>query len=338
MMSTPVQCTKSRQKGIQTVLSPRNRWIRSITFAAMLFTAVANAQVQPLMVPENEDTLSGADVEFQTDLKKLNINVSPQSGQSGGCSSGQNWDINQGQCVSALKLRTETTTRSCSCSCSSGQTGSCTSRQTGTYSVMGWRIPPSGVELISHNTATSWGSCQRVSSTCKDAPTSPPPSGGGGGGGSSTPTVGAKYTVDAWVCGTSSSYFWEPANSSQITSSHRRTLIDAYKQFNYYDRCPEYGGYSYWVGEWLAVAKAAQSRNGGTLAASIDAVWSWLPDGIMARMLDGAKGAGENKSSIINSMNKECQNAADKKYGKGKTVAEYDKTSSGSGCKVTKVN
>jgi len=302
----------------------------------MLFTAVANAQVQPLMVPEKEDTLSKADVEFQTDLKKLNFNVSPQSGQSGGCSSGQNWDINQGQCVSALKLRTETTTRSCSCSCSSGQTGSCTSRQTGTYSVMGWRIPPSGVELISHNTATSWGSCQRVSSTCKDAPTSPPPSGGGGGG-SSPPTVGTKYTVDVWVCNGSSPYFNTPSNTSEITSANRTTLINAYKKFNHYGRCPEYGGFQYWVSEWLAVAKGAQSRNGGTLANSITAVWNWLPDGIQARMLDGARSKGENQAGIINSMNNECQKAADAKYGRGKTVAEYDQTSSGSGCKITRV-
>jgi len=332
MMSTPVQCTKSRQKGIQTVLSPRNRWIRSITFAAMLFTAVANAQVQPLMVPENEDTLSKADVEFQTDLKELNFNVSPQSGHSGGCSSGQNWDINQGQCVSALKLRTETTTRSCSCSCSSGQTGSCTSRQTGTYSVMGWRIPPSGVELVSHNTTTSWGSCQRVTSTCKDAPTSPPPSSGGGGSGSSLPASGTNFVVSAWICGKGDSGYSSPAG---IPDQFRNQLISGYRAFSAYDRCPEAAGYSYWLGQWKAAADKLIAQ-GVTQHMAYSRSWHAGNEGnIKARMDAGAAENGEHLSSSITQLDKTCQEEADKKYGKGRVKAVFDKAKKGATCKVS---
>jgi hypothetical protein len=313
------------------VLSLRNLRIRPISFAAMLLASVSHAQVQTLMVPQDEDTLSKADVTFQTDLNHLTITVSPGSGQGGGCKASENWDTVLGRCTSAVVIDTKTTSRSCSCSCPSGYSGSCRSSQSGTYSVFGWRIPPSGTKLVSHNGATSWGTCRQVSNTCK-APSTPPPTGGGGGGGSTPPSSGTNFVVSAWICGSGNSGYSSPAG---IPNQFRNQLISGYRAFSYYDRCPEAGGYSYWLGQWKAAADKLIAQ-GVTQHMAYSRSWHAGDEGnIKAKMDAGAAANGEHLSSHITQLNKTCQAEADKKYGKGRVKAVFDTAKKGATCKVS---
>lgn len=135
--------------------------------AVMLLVAVLSpAQAQ-----------STANIELHNDLTHLDINITPVPGPSGGCASGQRWDVDYGRCIAPRVLRNQSTSQSRTVSCPSPQTGTMTQRRTGSYPVYGWKLPPSGTQSVSHNGSTSWSGWSTTSSNCQNPPppSEPPP-------------------------------------------------------------------------------------------------------------------------------------------------------------------
>lgn len=193
----------------------------------ILLATILNASMALALGPDT------ADVHFSKYSNPINITVS--QGGSKGCPAGQHWDINVGGCTTAVTLRKESTSRSCGCTCPGS--GSCTSSQSGTYPVYGWRIPTAGKELISGYGSTSWGACQMVTNSCQ---TDGGDSGGGGGGGSLSP--GQQLLVKILVCGPGDLNY----GSGPLDSSWKSTIISSYRSFNIGSRCPEPGGFITW--------------------------------------------------------------------------------------------
>lgn len=177
-----------------------------------------------------------ADIEFTSVINgdnHMDVVISSGNGTVQGCTPGQYWDIGRGGCTSAIQLRTVSTSRACNCACPGA--GSCTSSQIGTYPVLGWRLPPSGAELVSSNGATSWNACQIVTNSCT-ADTGP----------AHPPGSVEQIVVANLICDSSSPYY----SMGTGTTPQKETIIRAYRQHvNGFGRCPEfmYAGYDGWM-------------------------------------------------------------------------------------------
>ena len=326
------------------------RWagkcLMAIGMLAALLSGGALGQVAGLMAATSESAPApntGA-IEMATDLNHLNVVISPSNGASGGCTGGQLWDIGAGRCTSAVALRSENTSRSCTCSCPAGYSGTCRGSQSGTYSVFGWRTPPNGAEVISHNGATSWGTCRETSNTCT-APADPP-SGGGSGGGGSTPTPGATFPIDSsftsMICGPGDKGW----TSVTINDQYKTQLVNYYKGMGTAGRCPDEGGFKYWLDEWKSKGqqrasetfKAAGSSAGGAdWSEHLAQGYSWAWSKQMKPAID-ASAAGNNEAGAggIAAGNSECQKTANKIYGINKVKASYI-PKSGNRCRIDQV-
>lgn len=257
-----------------------------------------------LWAADKGEVVNKADIEFTSLINGDNhMDIVISSGSGGGCSSGQYWDIGVGRCTTAVTLRTESTSRSCSCSCP--EAGSCTSSQSGTYPVFGWRLPTAGNELISGYGATSWGSCQMVSNACVAGDTSPP----GGGGDGTPPAPGTTFIIDAFICN-SGHADW---GSGPLGADDKSSIISTYRQFNYGSRCPELGGYVYWQSSWLGWANEYQTSNPGT-SLDLALARTWLYPTKQA-MNQAAVENNESSASYASVLNQMCADYALRKYG-----------------------
>lgn len=257
-----------------------------------------------------------ADVEFTSLINGDNhMDIIISSGGSKGCSAGQYWDIRVGGCTGAVQLRSVSTSRACSCSCPGA--GSCTSSQSGSYPVFGWRLPTAGNELISHNGATTWNSCVMVSNSCLDDSPSTP---------GTPPPPGTTFILTAFICN-SAHADW---GAGPLNASDKVKIIATYRQFNYGSRCPELDGYLYWQNEWLGWANAYQAENPGkSLDYALLATWV---NPTQQTMNKAATQNNENSSSYAVVLNGICADYALRKYGI-KVNASYIKDS-GSSCIV----
>lgn len=86
---------------------------------------------------------------------------------TGGCATGQSWDVVVGGCTAPLKLRSVSIMAGADCSCGAGKTGSCTALQKGSYDVFGWRLTTDGREQISRYTPPAWESVNVITTTCR---------------------------------------------------------------------------------------------------------------------------------------------------------------------------
>lgn len=267
----------------------------------------------PILGQTEESVLekNTADILLETDLDHMNVTINPGGS---GCSAGRMWDVVVGGCTQAVSLRRQSTTASCTCRCPSGQTGSCTKRRTGRYDVLGWRIPPSGSEVISRNGPISWGSCRTISSSCRTVspPPEPTPSG---------PTPGTTLTVTAFICGSSNPNY----SRGRGTTTMKNDVLSQYRNFSYYKRCADSGGYVFWQNAWEDDAQ----RRGGTPA---DYYASWVEE-IRPGMQSAAIGNGEHLPSSINQIDSYCNNFANSRYSEPVT-AKYVKNS-GDKCVIT---
>src|SRR5690606_17054536 len=122
------------------------------------------------------------------------------------------------------------------------------------------------------------------------------------------------------------------------TDFDRNKLISTYRGFNFYDRCPERLGYRFWIDQWNSDATAHAQRYGVSMAMAYEVTLAHAGTGIRKRMLDAARQRGEHLSSIIESMDAECQYVANSTYGAGRITAVYDRQGNGSRCKVVQVH
>lgn len=284
----------------------------------MFLINVANAAQPLIAVDPNSLGANKADIGFISTINGNNhMDVVINPGGSG-CPAGQFWDVNVGGCTAAITLRTVSTSQACSCTCPGA--GSCTASQSGTYPVYGWRIPPAGAEQVSGNGPVSWGSCQMVTNACTAA--TPPPSGGNG----TPPPSGTVFIIDAFICNAGHPDY----PSGPLANNYKDRIINAYRQFNYSNRCPEQAGFVYWQQQWLNWANEWLSSNpNGTMAQALENKWA-VPT--KQSMDDAARQNGENSPSFASVMNAACSDYAYRKYGV-KVNATYI-PNSGSSCIV----
>jgi hypothetical protein len=188
--------------------------------------------------------------------------------------------------------------RACSCTCP--QKGSCTSSQSGTYPVYGWRLPPAGGEQISSYGATSWGSCQMVTNAC-EADTTPP-------AGTKPPPPGTMLYVTAFICNSNNPSY----SSGVLPSSNKDYIISVYRGFNYGGRCPESGGFTFWQSTWDSLAKDYQNNLGGSYQNAL----SNVQDKVESQMRASANTNQENIPSVNGPrLNTACTQMAQAQYG-----------------------
>lgn len=250
-----------------------------------------------------------ADIGFNV---KLDPVVVVNNGKA--CTNGQYWDVGVGGCTTQLALRTATTTQACSCTCP--EAGSCTAQQTGTYTVYGWRIPPSGTEVISSYSPTTWGGCQMVTNSCRANP--PPP-------GPPPPTPGQQFIVDAFICNSSHPSY----GSGPLGSGEKNQIIGTYRQFNYGQRCPELDGYNYWQSNWSDQADRYQQANpSASRSSALTRTWPTIQNA----MNTAAAQNGEQSSSYSSKLDRMCTDYAYSYY--GMSVSASYISGSGSSCRV----
>lgn len=264
--------------------------VRNYGFGALVLVL---AMMQPIYALDKNK----ADINLNTDLTRMNIVIGSTS-SSTGCPAGQNWDINRGGCTSAVSLRNVSTSRACSCTCP--QSGSCTSAQSGSYVVYGWRLPTDGRELISHNSATSWGSCSIISNACtEDTET----------GAGTPPPRGTTYIVEAFICNASHPQY----NSGPLGSADKGRIISTYRSFNKGARCPEQGGFVYWQNQWLGWAREYQQETPEmSIADALVKAWT---SKTQPTMRQAAKENGEDQDSYISVLNALCSSYGSQRFG-----------------------
>lgn len=262
-------------------------------FPTMLFAAQPMVSVDANILGENK-----ADINFISTINgdnHMDIVINP-GGQ--GCPAGQFWDINVGGCTAAITLRTVSTSRACTCTCP--EAGSCTSSQSGTYPVYGWRTPPSGAEQVSGNGATTWGSCTMVTNACVA---------GDNSGGGTPPPSGTVFYVDAFICDSSHPQY----SSGPLSATYKNQIISAYRGFNPYTmRCPEQSGYVYWQSNWLSWANTWLESNPGM---SLDVALASQKLTLLSTMNTAAGENGENTPGYSAVLDQLCSSYATSKYG-----------------------
>lgn len=142
----------------------RKLWVR-LAFAALAACALNVAHSANIGTNQ-------ADIGMKYDLPNMNVVITP-NGAQGGCPAGTNWDVGVGGCTPAHSLNTVSVSQACGCACP--DQGTCTAQQAGSYSILGWRVPPSGGEVIAGNSETTWGACTQTSNACYASPPPPPP-------------------------------------------------------------------------------------------------------------------------------------------------------------------
>lgn len=233
----------------------------------------------------------------------MDVVISSEAGVVQGCQPGQYWDIGKGGCTSAVQLRTVSTSRACNCTCPGA--GSCTSSQSGTYPVYGWRLPTAGNELISSYGQTTWGACQIVTNACEEDNTAPPDG--------NLPPPGTVLYVTAFICNSINPSY----NLGVLSSARKNDIISVYRSFNYGGRCPESGGYTSWQGIWDSLAKDYQNKLGGTYENALLMVAATVE----SQMRANANSNQENVPSVNGPrLNAACTQVAQARYGASVTA------------------
>lgn len=235
-----------------------------------------------------------ASIDIDSSVTSMVVQI---SNGSGGCLAGQQWDIQVGRCTAPLVIGTGRTTNTRTTSCPAPQTGSMSQSQSCTRNINGWRIPPSGAQVINGYGAWSCGSWVTTNSqNCKD-PVGGGESGGGGGG------SGTTFAVTAFICGSSNSGFY----SGVASAANKNKMISNYRAFSYGRRCPELGGFMWWQATWSAEAQRKKDENPSlTMAQAWDAAWPR----INTDMFDAARINGEHLPSYASVLNGFCTDTA----------------------------
>lgn len=280
-------------------------------YKLLLLLVLSSAFLPAVAAELNANT---ATIILDSNVKNIDVKVN-DGGQ--GCSAGQMWDIVLGRCTSAVSLRSVSTSRACTCTCPQG--GSCTSSQSGSYQVMGWRLPPNGAEQVSYNSSTSWGSCVQVTNACITGPIQP---------GTGSGTSGEVFYYVAFVCNSNNSAYW---SGVLYNTQYKDMIIAAYRSFNSTTRrCPEVNGFTYWQTSWRDSAYIYMGKNPGTsFEKAMAETWTYPT---LYSMQEGAAKNGESLPSNQYVLNQWCTDEASSAYGRY-TPAVYQ-TGSGDLCRI----
>lgn len=140
-----------------------------------------------------------------------------------------------------------------------------------------------------------------VSGSCVEDPPPPPPTPTNPPGGGGTPPSGTRLYVTAFICGASTDGYYSPP--AGVSTYWRNRIITNYTNFNIGKRCPELGGYIFWLND--------MQSNFDRLG-SWDAAW----DDTVTRMNQAAKQNGEDQPwYITTTMKAYCTNFARGIYG-----------------------
>lgn len=266
-----------------------------------------------------------ANIHFESVINGNNVmHATITSGSGQGCTAGQLWDVVVGGCTFPVKLRSLSRSEACDCSCGAGSTGSCTASRTGSYDVLGWRLPTDGREQVSGYSSVTWGACQLRTNSCKaETPPPPPPDNGGG-----SASVGDTYKITAMICtGAEQDYYTEP---SEVPVAIRDRIISQYRSWSG-GRCPEASGYKNWVSYVNTYAYAYWSPTPGvpdlnTYRAAYDIATAPAIDA-------GADANGEKTEAGLAAANHLCQLEANRRF--GQTAQAVYVNGSGNQCIVT---
>ncbi len=277
----------------------------------MIATVSWAAAMSPTPALGQGDAGSHADLGFETDVTHLNLTVAPGSGASGGCVGGYVFQAAHGGCI-----RQTIASQSESRACASGYTGTQTRK----------RNRPVYMHQNGSSAFGSWGSWSGWAGACTATTVPPDPL---------PPTVGTTFSVlSGMICVASDAGYYAVSGPS---NANRNILIEAYKTFSYYGRCPEPSGYTFWLALWADFAQEYRVANpGATAEYAYGQAWR-QPGGVEDWLLDAAGGNKENTPAILADINKLCQDSANTKYGAGKVMAAYV-NKSGNKCTVTRVN
>lgn len=84
-----------------------------------------------------------------------------------------------------------------------------------------------------------------VSGSCVEDPPPPPPAPTNPPAGGGTPPSGTRIYVTAYICSSATNGYYSAPTG--VSAYWRERIIANYKDFNIGDRCPELGGYQYWL-------------------------------------------------------------------------------------------
>lgn len=129
---------------------------------------------------------------------------------------------------------------------------------------------------------------------CRIPPTPPPPPPPPG------PSPGDSFPLTAMICGAGDPGYY---NVSQVPDTYRGQLIGTYTNFGRARRCPDVGGYNYWLSE-------LQGKS-----TSVGYAYAWRS--MQPVIANAAQQNDEGGQGGIDRANNECQNAANGRYGSG---------------------
>lgn len=135
---------------------------------------------------------------------------------------------------------------------------------------------------------------------CRIPPTPPPPPPPPG------PSPGDEFTLTAMICDSGDSGYY---TVYQVPDYYRGQLIGTYQSFGQARRCPDAGGYNYWLSEL--------QRNSASMGYEI--AWRQMRPVVY----QAAQQNDEGGQGGIDRANQQCQNAANSRYGYGIARARY---------------
>lgn len=212
-------------------------------FIKSLPTLLSSVLVLPCAYALQENSAS---IGINATVTSAHITISGGSGNA--CAPGQYWHIPDGKCRTAAFLRNVSAgTEAGVTSCDPGYTGSTNLRRDCTKPMYGWTSPDG--EIFSYYGAKSCGAWYVTSSNCTaDPPPSPPPSS------PTTPTTPTTktITIKAMICMETDSGYNDGGGLPALPKMYRDLIIKEYRSWGAGGRCPEKGGYDFYVNRLIS--------------------------------------------------------------------------------------
>ncbi|MGE4334790.1 MAG: hypothetical protein AB7E55_02280 [Pigmentiphaga sp.] len=145
---------------------------------------------------------------------------------------------------------------------------------------------------------------------------------------SDTPSTGSHITLRTLICGPADAGYHVVAGPDWA----KQQVIAKYRGFGASRRCPEEGGFQYWMAEWRRLA--IQAAGAGDLDAGLHAAWSAIESHMLARALSLRELDPPNGESGIPAANALCGDAARDRWPGFTGSVEY-RVGSGNLCLVT---
>jgi len=143
------------------------------------------------------------------------------------------------------------------------------------------------------------------------------------------PAAGSQLTLKALICGPADTGYHLVLGPDWA----KQQVIAKYRSFGASRRCPEAGGFQYWIAEWLRLAQQSMGPGGNDLEAGLHASWSMIVSHMLDRALSLRELDPPDGDSGIPAANALCHDAARERWPGFTGSVEY-RVGSGNLCLV----